>query len=42
MHPCPKCERKRKREDLPLLDILHQTADAVEEFVSGENEQCVS
>lgn len=36
LHPCPKCERKRKREDLPLLDVIHQT-DATEEFVSEEN-----
>ncbi|XP_055319751.1 uncharacterized protein LOC129577176 [Sitodiplosis mosellana] len=38
LHPCPKCERRRKREDLPLLDVIHQTADATEEFVSKENE----
>ncbi|XP_031626348.1 uncharacterized protein LOC116342758 [Contarinia nasturtii] len=38
--PCPKCERKRKREDLPLLDVIHQS-DATEEFVSKENEHCV-
>lgn len=39
LRPCPKCERRRKREDLPLLDVIHQTADATEEFVSKENEQ---
>lgn len=37
LHPCPKCERKKKREDLPLLDVIHQTADAAEEFVSEAN-----
>lgn len=40
MLPCPKCERRRKREDLPIFDENPRTTDAVEEFVSADIKKC--